>query len=183
MEAAPRTETTLPVLTVRPPWSHLFFRAHPTLGVKTVENRTWPPPKTWYTPGTPMTLVIHAGKAVDHNALRFLRITSTLFLMPRACLLGLVDVVDVRPSNSCKDFTWHQSGYTGWYVSNARALDPVIARKGAQGLWAIDRTELGARTACPGCGALLLSRDGNPPIEHAAGGGWDFPCGWVMDPQ
>jgi len=135
----------IPALTLWQPWATLI--AH---GGKTVENRTWRPPKKLI--GGP--LAIHAGKTWERGA------TSSMSSAQRAAYLDAVRCLGVtsnwptgaivavarldgvlRPGPGSlldiktDDAIWWDDYQYGWILRDVRTLDEPIPAKGRQGVW------------------------------------------------
>lgn len=125
----------LRALTVRQPWATWI-----ALGVKTVENRTWPTRHRG-------PLAIHAGAAFEADAWR----TSVVQALPRGTLPGLtslpqsailavvelIDCHEYRPG--CCDSPWSEKGAGTWHwvLVNVRALPEPVPCKGSLSLWRV----------------------------------------------
>jgi hypothetical protein len=109
------------VLTIRQPWAWAIFHAG-----KDVENRRW---STKYRG----RLYVHAGLAVDDNAVALLRATgfdvpSTL---PRGVILGAVTIVDIVREH---DSRWAQPHHFHWLLRDAALLRRPLPHRGKRGL-------------------------------------------------
>lgn len=125
----------LRALTVRQPWATWI-----TLGVKAVENRTWP---TKYRG----TLLIHAGAAFEEDAWRTTVVRALprgtlpgLTSVPRSAILAVVELTDCHEYKSgCCDTPWAEKGAGTWHwvLANVRALPDPVACKGSLSLWRV----------------------------------------------
>lgn len=107
-------------ITIRQPWASLIM-----IGVKTVENRDWQADYRG-------TLVIHAGKGIDREAMReHGHLIGGEY--PAGAIIGVVDLVGcVRDSPS----PWAVRGQWHWLLANPRPCVPVPVR-GKLGLWRV----------------------------------------------
>lgn len=125
-------------LTVHQPWAH-FLAA----GVKPVENRQWSPPPAligqW--------IAIHAGKTFDTEGARHIESELAIDVPPEAELpLGAIVAVAVLDRVAKTD---HEAGYNewyrgpfGWFLRDVVRIDPAVACRGYQKLWAVPSREL-----------------------------------------
>jgi len=119
---------TMPALSIRQPWAALILDAR-----KPVENRTWP--TSYRGP-----LAVHAGKTADHRAASALRHHFGIRHIPRADergFLGVVDLVDVHHSGTCRDrcSEWAEPGCWHWSLTRPRRLTRPIPGSGRLGLF------------------------------------------------
>jgi len=121
-------------LSIRQPWAWLIVN-----GYKTIENRTW---RTSYRG----PLLIHAGKTIDREGLRWLLENVEEPLTPDelreletvGVVIGQVDVVDCTLSPQGDDCEWHNPGDWAWVLRNPQVLLEPIPAKGRLGLFDID---------------------------------------------
>ncbi|MGA8726948.1 MAG: ASCH domain-containing protein [Acidimicrobiales bacterium] len=108
------------VLTVRQPWASLII-----LGIKPVENRTWPTRHRG-------RLYIHAGLELDRQAMELHEHRFDGEPPPLGAIIGWVDLVDcVRDSTS----RWADRGAWHWILSDPVALRQPVPARGQMGLW------------------------------------------------
>lgn len=120
-------------ITVRQPWAGLI-----ATNQKTIENRTWPPPRTVH-PGS--LLAIHAAAAIDKTTNR------QVHGVPARCLpLGAVVAVtrvlgahheryDASCGGGCA--TWGWPGHWHWQIGDTVALAQPLPAKGRLGVWTL----------------------------------------------
>lgn len=130
-------------LSVKQPWAYLL-----AVGIKDVENRSWATSHRGW-------IAIHASKSFDHSAMADFRaaMAEAGQVIPplaevRGAIIAVVRVVDCttwRPGAS----EWHEKGYVGWYVEDARILPDPIFVNGTLGLWDCDKL------IAPGGGATV----------------------------
>jgi len=122
-------------LSIRQPWAWLIVN-----GSKTVENRSW---STNYRG----PLLIHAGKTIDREALKWLIDNVEEPLTPDelreietvGAVIGQVDLVDCTqcPCDET-DREWHNPGWWAWVLRNPLVLLEPIPAKGRLGLFDMD---------------------------------------------
>lgn len=142
-------------LTVRQPWAWLIIAGH-----KDIENRAW-------TTGHRGPLAIHAGLDVDDAGVEFAR--SLGIEVPsrsqcrRGSVIGLVDLVDIRPSSS----PWARDKHEHWWLANPRPIVPFGAR-GQLGLWSVQIEErwLSPSSSAPSSLAAIESVYDFPEDTH-----------------
>lgn len=116
-------------LSIRQPWAWLIVHRH-----KAIENRSWP---TWKRG----QILIHAGKAVDHEAIEALRcgwhpVTYGLLSLEvpdqfeTSGIVGAADLVDCVQQSDSEWFV----GPHGFVLANARPL-PFVPCRGALGFF------------------------------------------------
>lgn len=113
-------------LTVKQPWAHAIMHAG-----KDVENRTWNTKHRG-------PLLIHAGKAYDHDGADLLRdmgFEPDDWVMPGGVILGVVQLVDVVQDS---DSDWAQDGCFHWKLTAPRLFHRPMSRRGGLGLWNVD---------------------------------------------
>lgn len=120
----------LRALTIWRPWAGLI-----AAGVKPIENRDWPPPKSL----VGEYLAIHAGKKWDGDGATWAwALMDRLGLhvpAARANAEGIVAVARVTGAVTTSDSPWFVGDY-GWTLAEVVAIDPVPC-KGMQGLWTV----------------------------------------------
>lgn len=112
-------------ITLQQPWAYAVFH----LG-KDVENRSWT-----IKPGS--RILIHAGKTVDQEGVRFITEVLGLDLPSRAykggVILGSVQVTDVTRGRHRSP--WANRGMYHWELSAPRKASPQIICRGFPALW------------------------------------------------
>jgi hypothetical protein len=103
------------VLTVRQPWASAIIWAG-----KDVENRSWP---TSYRG----RLYVHAGMRLEDED-----VLPADVPVPRGCIIGYVDLVDVMTGSQSR---WAEPGQYHWLLANPVPLPEPLPCKGALGLW------------------------------------------------
>lgn len=141
-------------LTVRQPWAWLIIAGH-----KDIENRAW-------TTGHRGPLAIHAGLDVDDDGIAFARslgIEVPSSACRRGSVIGLVDLVDIRPSSS----PWGRDKHEHWWLANPRPIVPFGAR-GKLGLWSVEVEErwLSPSSSAPSSLAAIESVYDFPEDTH-----------------
>jgi ASCH domain len=119
---------TPPALSVRQPWAALLLD-----GRKPVENRTWSTRHRG-------PLVIHAGHTPDRDAAPVLRHRFGITTVHRADergYLGVVELVDVHHSGTCRDrcSRWAAPGHWHWMLTRPRRLATPLPGPGRLGLY------------------------------------------------
>lgn len=133
-------------LTVHQPWAWLIMH-----GGKTIENRTWPTrhrgPLLIHASAkrpSPLeleTALVWVQRNIGEDAVR--RVPAfPLRRLPFGGFVGMVDVVDVRPSPARAALEgkryernpWHMPGYFGWVLENPRLVE-FEPWSGQQSLW------------------------------------------------
>lgn len=130
------------------PWASLIM-----LGTKSIETRSW---STAYRG----PLLIHAAKRLNKNELKMIAEDpafddglalaggasfQNLLNLPRGVLLGRVELVDCRRTDSFKmeelldewPYGNFESGRFGWVLERPVIFDPPMEYKGAQGLFEV----------------------------------------------
>lgn len=112
-------------LSVRQPWAWLLVNGH-----KDIENRSW---KTKFRG----PLVIHAGKVLDRNGLRWVREHFPDIKLPSEFNLGgLVGVVTLRDVVQSSTSPWF-FGPVGLVVDGGYPI-PFVPQRGQLGLFDLD---------------------------------------------
>lgn len=122
-------------LTVRQPWASLIARGadgRPGGLEKDVENRTW------RGPAVGERIAIHAGSAIDREALHAL---AQLYPWLADAVMEDVGriVCTVVVEGYCDGITeydWHQDGFIGWMLADSRPVRTPPMR-GMLGLWRV----------------------------------------------
>ena len=117
-------------LSIMQPWAHLVVA-----GVKRIENRTW-------TTDYRGLVLIHASSTYAREARRDLRRmnVSVPDILPRGCLIGFAELVDVVCESSDPFFT----GPFGFVLRNAQALRRPVPMAGRLRLFEIGQLQLSA---------------------------------------
>lgn len=119
---------TFRCITIRQPWAWLIVAGH-----KDIENRSW-------TPQHRGPLAIHAGLDFDDAGAEFAKglgiEVPTRTACRRGSVIGLVDLVDIRPSSS----PWAFAKSEHWWLANPRPIVP-FGIKGRLGLWSVEVEE------------------------------------------
>lgn len=99
------------VLSIRQPWAWLIVT-----GKKKVENRTWPTKFRG-------RFLVHAGKSIDKEALRFLKMTTGIEFPDKfhtGCVIGSVEIFDCVTSCGSQ---WFEGPY-GFLLRDAQQMHP-----------------------------------------------------------
>lgn len=116
-------------LTIKQPWADAIVHLD-----KRVENRTW---------GTRYrgALAIHAGKALDSDAVTRFRRVADIFPDERGAFIGYATLVDVheRTLGCCpgSDYAVRADGVWHWVLRAPIALLEPVAYTGKLGLWQV----------------------------------------------
>lgn len=128
-------------LTVRQPWASLLLGIAPPgpggwPGLKDVENRSWAP----VLGGKPYRgpLLIHAGQAMDRDALFTFYGVREHDGFPLGVLLGVVDLWRVSPPGTATMSPWAMSGQFHWHVRAPKVFPRFLSVRGQQGLFDVD---------------------------------------------
>ncbi len=134
-------------LTVRQPWASLLLGIAPPgpggwAGLKDIENRTWRP----VVAGKPFRgpLVIHAGAAVDREAMFTFYGVMEHPGFPLGVLMGVVDLWKVGVPGEATNSPWALSGQFHWHVRAPRVFPRFVPWRGAQGLFDVGGEEVEA---------------------------------------
>lgn len=128
-------------LTVKQPWASLI-----ACGAKSVENRSWPIPRTWAPSGP---LLVHAGAGVDRDAMRLPYVEHDLVkrgihgALPSSVILAVVGSATCHQAawGCCTEVYAHAGDGWHWILRDRRTLPQPIPATGRLGLWRPD-TEL-----------------------------------------
>lgn len=109
---------------------------------KTVENRSWAPPRT------PLRIAVHAGRTVDREAVAAL--TRGRFELPDYLLteglVGTVLITGAHQATACPDGAGCQQWgvLTGWHwtLADPRPLTTPVPARGLQKLWRLDPDQI-----------------------------------------
>jgi hypothetical protein len=111
---------------------------------KSVENRTWRPPKD----AIGQHLAIHAGKTFDEESARWIRDVFGVVVprdVPKGAIVAvcrLSKFIKATEELSEGKRPWF-CGPFGWLLQDVTPIEPVFCR-GAQGLWWVSETDLAA---------------------------------------
>lgn len=131
-------------LTIKQPWGSLI-----ACGAKSVENRSWPIPRTWEPSGP---LLIHAGAGVDREAMTLPYVEHDLVKRGIQGDLPSSAILAVAGSVTCHQAAWgccfevYAQAGDGWHwiLRDLHTLPKPIPAKGRLGLWIPDPELLAA---------------------------------------
>lgn len=131
-------------LTIKQPWASLI-----ACGAKSVENRSWPIPRTWSPTGP---LLIHAGAGVARDAMTLPYVENDLAKrgihgdLPASAVLAVIGSVSCHQAAwGCCSEVYAQAG-DGWHweLRDLHTLPKPITATGRLGLWKPDADLLAA---------------------------------------